>query len=55
MVEREEEADTVAEILRELVDVACATIQHEYIADDSYRFSVQWAKHHMLQTLEVWK
>ena len=53
LVEREEDADMVAEILSEVIDVTLATVQHSYIIEESYQFSVQWAKQHMLQTLEV--
>ena len=53
LVEREEDAEMVAEILSEVIDVTLATVQHSYIIEESYPYSVQWAKQHMLQTLEV--
>ena len=53
LLDAEEQSEFISDLVCQTVEVALTIIQHKHAEEESYQFTVQWAKQQILQTVKV--
>ena len=53
LLEAEEQSEFISDLACQTVEVALTIIQHKHAEQESYQFTVQWARQQLLHTVKV--